>query len=99
MPGLEQLTADIRRLAHPQRIVWFSQKTAPDGSPAAVKLCVIISEGDPHQVEQHLYLEIDTDFPFDALVYTAAQWDALSRVPYSLAHRAAESGRVLYEAE
>lgn len=96
---LDELIAAIVRSAEPRRILLFSQKTHPDGSPSSVKLCVVIPEGDPHAVEHRLYMEIETELPFDVLVYTAEQWDRLARTPYSLAARAEKSGRVLYEAQ
>lgn len=99
MPPLDDLVAAIVRTANPRRILLFSQKLHPDGSPAAVKLCVVIPDGDPQTMEHRLYMEIETDFPFDVLVYTAPQWERLTGTAYSLAQRAAQSGRILYEAE
>lgn len=99
MSLLNDLRDAIVKLANPQKILLFSQKTQSDGSPSSVKLCVIVPGGDPRAIEHRLYMEIETELSFDALVYTAAQWEQLVRTPYSLAARAQESGRVLYEAE
>lgn len=96
---LDALLQEIVGIARPLRIVLFSQKTQPDGSPRSVKLCIVIPDGQNAQaVEQRLYLDIDTELAFDALVYTAAQWEKLSHTPFSLAARALADGRVLYEA-
>ena len=99
MSLLDELRDAIVKLANPRRILLFSQKNRPDGTPSSVKLCVVVPGGDPHAVEHRLYMEIETELSFDALVYTAAQWDQLVHTPYSLAARAQESGRGLYEAE
>lgn len=96
---LDILRDEIVRIAVPSRIVLFSQKTHPDGSPASVKLCVVIARGNPEDVEHRLYMEIDAGLAFDALVYTEEQWNRLCRTPFSLAARAEEHGRLLYEAE
>ena len=77
---LDILRDEIVRIAAPSRIVLFSQKTHPDGSPSSVKLCVVIPGGNPE-------------------VYTEEQWDRLCRTPFSLAARAVEHGRLLYEAK
>ena len=44
---LDILRDEIVRIAAPSRIVLFSQKTHPDGSPSSVKLCVVIPGGNP----------------------------------------------------
>ena len=99
MPLLDKLLAEIVETARPSRVLLFSQKTCPDGSPSSVKLCVIIPDGDPRAVEHRLYMEIEAELSFDVLVYTAQQWERLARTPYSLAARADKAGRVLYEAK
>ena len=96
---LDILRDEIVRIAAPSRIVLFSQKTHPDGSPSSVKLCVVIPGGNPEEMEHRLYMEIDAGLSFDALVYTEEQWDRLCRTPFSLAARAVEHGRLLYEAK
>lgn len=96
---LEQLRDDIVRLAAPKRILLFSHKQHPDGQLSAVKLCVIIGEGDPLAVERELYMRIDSDLPYDLLVYGQADWERLVLSGKSFARRIQQTGSVLYAQE
>ena len=75
---LVELRDAIVRLAAPETILLVSRKEAVDGSLTAVKLCVVIGEGDPDAVERRLYMDIDSDLPYDVLVYTRGEWDRLA---------------------
>ena len=99
MSLLDELRDAIVKLANPRRILLFSQKNRPDGTPSSVKLCVVVPGGDPRAVEQRQHTAIEPALSSDALAYTAAPGEQLVHTPYSLAARAQESGRVLYEAE
>ena len=97
-PTLSQLTADIVQLLSPEKIIVFSQKQSADGRLTSVKLCIIITDGDPKAAEHRLYMELENDLPFDVLVYTLAEWRHLLEIPYSFAGRIQKTGRVIYEA-
>ncbi len=93
------LRDEIVRLCAPQKIYVFSQKNSMEGQLCAVKLCVIIAEGDSHRVEHGLYVELDSDVPFDVLVYTQDEWQHLLKNNMSFASRIQKSGRLLYAAD
>jgi hypothetical protein len=96
---LERLRDDIIRLAAPESIRLFNQKTAPDGSLSSVKLCVVIPGGDPQETERRLYMDLDCDIPFDVLVYSREGWDRRTKEPGSFASRIQKTGSVLYAAD
>ena len=93
-----QLRDGIIRLAAPERILLFSQKTAPDGAVSSVKLCVVVNAGGTEEIERQLYMELDCPIPFDILVYSQADWDQRTKEPGSFASRIQKTGSVLYEA-
>ena len=95
---LVELRDAIVRLAAPETILLVSRKEAVDGSLTAVKLCVVIGEGDPDAVERRLYMDLDSDLPYDVLVYTRGEWDRLAEDAASFASRIRKTGRVLYAA-
>lgn len=97
--ALDRLRDEIIRLASPNRILLFSHKQYPDGGLSAVKLCVVIGEGDPLAVERELYVHIDADLPYDLLVYGQADWDRLLHSQNSFARRIQQTGSVLYAKE
>lgn len=96
---IDRLCDEIIRLCSPSKILLFSQKQRPSGDICSVKLCVIIPDGDSHQIEHLLYVNVDSEFPFDVLVYTEKEWDDLLKSRMSFANRIQKSGRVLYAAD
>lgn len=95
---LKQLRDDIVRLAAPDSIRLFNQKTSPDGALMSVKLCVVIGGGDTDEVERRLYMELDCAIPFDVLVYSRESWNRRIKEPGSFASRIQKTGSVLYAA-
>jgi len=96
---LKGLCDEIVRIADPVRVILFSFKQDTEGNLSSVKLCVIIKGGDSRLVEQKLYVEIDSELPFDVLVYTRDEWDELIRDDMGFAARINSSGRVLHAAD
>ena len=96
---LEQLRDAIIRLAAPEAGLLVSRKEAVDGGLTSVKLCVIIGGGDAAEVERRLYVDIDSDLPYDVLVYTREEWNRLAEDSASFASRIRKTGRVLYAAD
>ena len=96
---LDQLRDAIVRLASPERIVLASRKETMDGVLSSVKLCVVIGGGDAAETERRLYMEIDSDLPYDVLVYTREEWDRLAEDRASFAARIRRTGRVLYASD
>jgi hypothetical protein len=96
---IRQLNEEIIRLCDPRKILLFSEKQNPCGELSSVKFCVIIASGDPHKVEHHLYVEVDSPVPYDVLVYTTEEWEKLLNIKMSFASHIQRTGRVLYEAD
>ena len=96
---LAALRDDIVRLCTPEKIYVFHQKNSPSGELTAVNLCVILPEGDARAAEGRLYGELESELPFDLLVYTAEEWRQLLNTELSFARHIRETGRVLYAAD
>ena len=94
---LQQLCEGIVRLLQPVSITAFSQKQDAAGRLQSVKLCDRISNGDSEEAERCLCMELESDLPFDVLVYTREEWEDLLSSPSSFACRIRETGSVLYE--
>ena len=62
-----------------------------------MKLCVVVPEEDSRQAERTLYLNVDSELPFDLVCYSRTQWQKLSGDPDSFAYRVRSTGRMLYE--
>lgn len=96
---LDALRDEIVRLCAPRQIYVFNQKNTPSGDVASVKLCVVIPGGDSREEESRLYLHLESDLPFDLLVYTQQEWQRLLDTKLSFARHIRETGRLLYEGD
>ncbi|MDD2418639.1 MAG: hypothetical protein PHR24_01615 [Oscillospiraceae bacterium] len=97
--NLIRLRDDIIRLSSPREIILFSEKHNPDGVLSSVKLCAIISGGDSRQTEHIIYVNLESELPFDILVYTVDEWEKLLKNKMSFASQIRRTGRVLYAAD
>lgn len=96
---LKDLCDQIIRISNASRVILFSFKQDTDGNLSSVKLCVLIRSGDSQEMEHRLYVEIDSELPFDVLVYNQDEWAELIENKMSFAARINWSGRVLYAAD
>lgn len=96
---IKGLCDEIVRIADPVRVILFSFKQDTEGNLSSVKLCVVIKGEDSRMMEQKLYVEIDSELPFDVLVYNRDEWNELISDGMSFAARINSSGRVLYAAD
>ncbi len=81
----------------PEKIILFSCKHSPSGRLSSFKLCIIVDGGDADMIEHDIYMGIDCDIPFDALVYDKSDFDKISLRSGSFAQRIVSEGSVLYE--
>ena len=92
---IDSVCARIDALLHPHKIIVFNVKTSA-GVVTSFKICVVCACCDPRQAEHDIYMQVDCDVPYDALVYTASQWDALLSQPYSFARKINAMGEVYH---
>jgi|LSQX01.3.fsa_nt_gb hypothetical protein len=96
---LKKLSDEIIRISGACRLILFSYKQDTGGNLSSVKLCAVIKSGDSQEMENKLYLNIDSELPFDILVYNQAEWDNLLKDEMSFASRINSLGRVLHAAD
>lgn len=96
---LNLLRDDIVRVCQPVKVYLFSQKQKPCGDFCAVKLCVIIPDGNSRMTERRLYVEVESELSFDVLVYTVEEWKKLLDNQMSFATQIVKTGREIYAAD
>lgn len=84
-------------MMNPEKIVLFSRKINVKGATVSFKLCVISETADKEQEEKRIYLQIDSEVPFDVVIYTPEEWSAHCGCKGSFAHRLNARGTVVYE--
>lgn len=81
---------------HPSKIYMFSNKRGAAGRPAGFKLCVVLDSEDMGETEREIYLTVESEVPFDLVLYKPKQFDELLERKGSFAKKIAETGVLLY---
>ncbi len=98
--GYEHVRAvvdEIIAMLSPRKIYMYSKKDNAKGEITSFKLCVVAPLADKQQAELEIYREIDSDIPFDVLIYTPEEWALLSGDPTAFANHIHKTGMVVYE--
>lgn len=80
----------------PEKIILFNVKKSVSGDVRSFKICVIVETENRLDTERHIYLDIDSEIPFDVLVYTPEEWDSLLNEKSSFACRVIKEGTYIY---
>lgn len=86
----------IVELVRPIRIYLYNQRFSAAGSTTGFKLCVVADFADKAEAERNIYLEIDSEVPFDVILYTPAEWRDLCDHIDSFARKIFLTGTVVY---
>ena len=78
---IEQTVNRIVELFHPSRVIEYNTKYDMDGNISAFKLCIVV----------------DSDIPYDVLLYTDEQFRELTEDDGAFASHVNQKGRVRYE--
>lgn len=96
--SIRSVCSDIVRHFSPDRVILFSIKHSVSGRARSFKVCVIMRTDEKAAMEKRIYLDVDSDIPFDVLLYTPEEWDRLIAQKDSFARSITEEGTVIYEA-
>jgi hypothetical protein len=93
---IAEVVERIAKSFSPQKIYLFSHKRGQLGRSAGFKLCVVIECDNLEHVERQIYLKIDSEVPYDLVLYTPEMFGELLARKGSFAGRVAEKGRLVY---
>jgi len=86
----------VASLFSPQVIYLYNHKLNNRGEFTSFKLCVVGGFVDKIEAERALYWEIDSEIPFDVVLYTPLEWKELSDSPAAFASHIKETGMMVY---
>lgn len=95
----ENIMTVVNRIAEqfaPEKIYLFSSKRGGVGRSAGFKLCVIAKHEDMQELERQIYLQVDSDVPFDVILYTPETWAELLERKGSFAQKIESQGVPVY---
>lgn len=99
-PGAAEVVSVVDAIAgkyHPQRIYLYNQRFSATGATSGFKLCVVGDFADKCEAERDMYLSIDSEVPYDLLLYTPGEWLRLCDSVDSFARKIHQTGQVVYE--
>lgn len=91
-----QVVDGIVRLLNPQQIYLYNQRISFQGETTGFKLCIIAPFINKIIAERDIYLHVDSEIPFDVILYTPAEWKQLCDSPDSFASKICLTGMVVY---
>lgn len=86
----------IVSFCQPERIIMFSRKLSLSGELSSFKLCIVVNTDDKQSLLHRLYVEVDSDVPYDLVLYTPDEWNALLPMENSFAARISRTGVLLH---
>lgn len=97
-PTIMEVSNEIAGLCSPVSIFVISHKVNFNGDLTGFKLCLIIPDDGENSliIQQQLYMEVDSDVPFDLVIYRQSEWDELKSDVGSFAWKISLTGRKIY---
>jgi hypothetical protein len=83
-------------LINPTQIYLYNKKVGSDGKVKSFKLCVVSDFVHKPTAERQIYVNIDSEVPFDVLLYSNTEWNDLSPDASTFAYSVLTGGEKLY---
>ena len=94
---LIQETVDkIVELFSPSKVIEYNTKYGMDGRLLSFKLCIVGKITDKRRMLTRIFDEVDSDIPYDILLYTHEQFEQPKDSSDAFASRVNQRGRVRY---
>lgn len=78
-------------------VIEYNTKYDMDGNISAFKLCIVGDIPDKRRMLTRIFDEVDSDIPYDVLLYTDEQFRELTEDDGAFASHVNQKGRVRYE--
>lgn len=89
----------VEEMLQPKTIYLYNQRFNSQGETTGFKLCVVgaLPEGRcKDAVERDIYLRLDSEVPFDVMVYSPEEWERILEDPVSFAQKIKRTGMVVH---
>lgn len=97
-PIIMNLVNQILDFCNPLKIILFSKKYNLSHELTSFKLCVIVPDDvDVTELECRIYLELESENPYDVVIYKKTEWEHHLVEENSFAGVISRTGVVLYE--
>ncbi len=92
---IKDIIDKIEKLVNPVKIILFHRKIANNGLTMSFKICIITQSQNKLEIEKKIYKSVDSDVPFDVVLYTIDEWEKLKSNDNSFANKILKRGKVI----
>ena len=93
---IEETVDQIVKLFSPSRVIEYNTKYDMDGKLRSFKLCFVGKIQDKKKMLTQIFDEVDSEIPYDILLYTDEQFEELKDSSDAFASRVNQKGRLRY---
>ncbi len=93
---IEETVEKIVELFSPSKVIEYNTKYDMDGKLSSFKLCIVGKIEDKRKMLTRIFDEVDSEIPYDVLLYTDEQFNQLKDSYDAFASRINQRGRVRY---
>jgi hypothetical protein len=96
---IKLVSEQIVKACNPIKIILMSHKISVTSELISFKLCVVVHDDVPNisELECNLYMEIDSEIPYDMVIYKESEWNKLICDHDTFASKINRTGTVIYE--
>ncbi len=91
---LNLILDQIKNLIKPINLILFHKKTGNNGRVVGFKVCIIVDTKSKLDLEKYIYKNIDSNIPFDVILYTSDEWNKLKLKENSFVNQILQKGRI-----
>jgi predicted nucleotidyltransferase len=94
---IKKITQQFIDRYNPDKLLLFGSQAKNTTKPNSdIDLCVIIKVDDKHMLLTDMYLHIESNMPFDIVLYSPGEWEQCVTDPTSFAYHISKEGILLY---
>lgn len=95
---ISEVAEKLISACNPEKILIVSKKVGFDGELNSFKLCLIVADDVPSisELEQKLYIDIDSKIPYDLILYRSKEWEKFKNQTGAFAWKVNNTGVVIY---
>lgn len=94
---LQEIKEQLIQKFHPSKVILFgSVAKGIFKETSDIDLCVVQDTEDKRQLLTDMYVEIESDVPFDIVLYTNKEWDECVKDTTAFAYQINNTGVTIY---
>ena len=97
MKEYENIKEQIIKICSPYEIILFGSLAKKQiKSSSDIDICVVVDTTDKKKLTEKIYSEVNSDIPFDIVLYTVEEWEKWKDEKTSFLHKICKEGEVVY---